>query len=89
MMKAAEQGLAAAQNGGAFANATGAGVATVDVVEAYKWYLLAFAQNDPNAKVNLEVLSPRLSLQQMEEGRRRASEFKPKIAVGKVDQFRP
>ena len=39
---------------------------------------LAVAQNQPNAKVNLQKLLPRLSADQITEGRKLAAEFIPK-----------
>ena len=51
-----------------------------DLVEAYKWFLLAVTQNDAAAKEGLRNLAQRLSMEQMVEAKKRADAFKPKPA---------
>ena len=43
----------------------------VDMAEAYKWYQLAAARGNPDAIKLLDLLRPRLTPQQLAEGRRR------------------
>jgi uncharacterized protein len=75
--RSAEQGHVQAQNSIGYSLATGHGTET-DLIEAYKWYSLAIAQNDPNAKVNLQKLLAQLAPEQIEEGNRRVAGFTPK-----------
>ena len=49
-----------------------------DEVEGYKWFLLAAAQGDENAKKNIAVAESRLTREQIAEGQRLARNFKPR-----------
>ena len=55
----------------------GQGVAK-DEVEGYKWFLLAGAQGEENAKENIAVVESRLTREQIAEGQRLARNFKPR-----------
>ena len=72
-----EQNYAAAQYNLGFCYAHGDGVAE-DLVEAYKWLLLAARQGDEHAKKNMTVLESKLTPEQIAEGQKRAREFKPR-----------
>lgn len=48
-----------------------------DEVEAYKWWLLAAAQGDKEAIKAVAMIEPRLSKEQITEGKKRMREFKP------------
>ncbi len=72
-----EQNYAAAQYNLGFCYAHGDGVAE-DLVEAYKWLLLAARQGDEGAKQIMKVLESKLTLEQIAEGKKRAREFKPR-----------
>jgi TPR repeat protein len=54
-----------------------------DLVEAYKWYALAMAQNeaDPKsrAQVNSNALAPRLTSGEIKEAEKRAASFVPEV----------
>jgi TPR repeat protein len=76
LRRSAVQGYPAAQNAlGYYFMSTEDG--NKDVVEAFKWLTLGAAGGDSNAKVNLERLRPDLFPRQIEEGTRRANEFRP------------
>ena len=73
--KAADQGLAEAQNSIGYACETG-DAGDTDLVEAYMWYQLAAKQGEPRSKVNLKRLMPRLTPEQISEGERRVLMFR-------------
>jgi uncharacterized protein len=76
--RAAEQGNFIGQH--QFANCCyfGRGV-PVDYVEAYKWYNLAAAQGvDDEANQNREIISRKMTPEQIAEAQRRSAEFVPK-----------
>jgi TPR repeat protein len=79
--KAAEQNLAEAQNNLATSYANGEGVAK-DYVMAYKWRLLAAAQGDEKAKAAVRALESEMTREQIAEGQKLASVFKPRTASG-------
>ena len=61
-----------------WASAHGDGVAE-DLVEAYKWLLLAARQGDESAKkIVTNPLESSLRPEQIAEGQKRAREFKPR-----------
>jgi TPR repeat protein len=72
----AAQGYVLAENSMGYSFDQGVGV-NQDLVEAYKWYALAIAQGNGDAKVNMERLRPRLSADQIAEGQRRSDAFVP------------
>jgi TPR repeat protein len=79
--KGALRGDGGAANCLGFSYQIGNGV-DADVVEAYKWLTIAIAEdNDPqgsaNATVNLKKLVPKMTPEQIEEGKKRAAEFHP------------
>jgi hypothetical protein len=77
--KAAEQGFAPAQNTLGLCYSKGRGV-TKDYVEAYKWLDLAAAKGGEladDARMNLAMAERSLTPEQVAEGQRLASEFKP------------
>jgi uncharacterized protein len=78
--RAANQGNGAAENCYGYGLGNGFGVQT-NLIEGYKWLLLADAQQNPQARVNLRTLEAKLSPEQMREGRRLAAEFKPKSEI--------
>src|SRR6266436_3945113 len=73
--KAAEQNFAQAQYNLGICYVKGEGVAE-DLVEAYKWVLLAARQGDEDAKGLLTVLEHSLGPEQIAQGQKRAREFK-------------
>jgi uncharacterized protein len=74
--KAAEQNYADAQFNLGACYCNGDGV-TKDYVEAYKWWLLSAAQGYAAARQNMTVLERQLTREQIAEGQKRASDFKP------------
>lgn len=76
--KAAEQNHASAQSNLGAALATGEGVVK-DYVEAYKWRLLAAAQGNKYAKKVLPALEDVMTREQIAEGQKLASIFKPRV----------
>jgi hypothetical protein len=74
--QAAEQGHVTALNNLGVAYRDGNGVER-DPVEAYKWLSLSAERKLRLAETNLEKLVPLLSAAQIEEGKRRASAWKP------------
>ncbi len=75
--KAAEQNDAEGQLYLGLSYVKGEGVAE-DLVEAYKWLLLAARQGDEDAKKNMTELESKLTPEQIAEGQKRAREFKPR-----------
>jgi TPR repeat protein len=76
LRRAAIQGFPPAQNGyGYYLMSTTDG--NQDLVEAFKWLTLSAAKGDNAARVNLDHLRPTLSPAQIEEGNRRANDFRP------------
>jgi TPR repeat protein len=78
----AAQGNPRGENSLGYALAIGAGVKE-DLVEACKWFVLASSQDtDPDPKnramVNMRTFFPKMTLDQIEEGRKRAGQFVPK-----------
>jgi TPR repeat protein len=49
-----------------------------NLVEAYKWLLLAARQNDEDAKERVAWLESALRPEQIAEGKTRARDFKPR-----------
>ena len=72
-----EQNYAAAQYNLGFCYAHGDGVAE-DLVEAYKWLLLAARQGDEHAKEGVTPLESSLRPEQIAAGQKRARDFKPR-----------
>ena len=72
----AERGDAEAQNNLGNMYDNGQGVVK-DEVEGYKWYLLAGAQGDEDAKKGIERIERVLTPAQRAEGQKGAREFKP------------
>jgi len=76
LRRSAAQGLPTAQNAlGYYYMSTADG--NRNVVEAFKWLSLGAAGGDKNAQANLDRLRPDLFPAQIEEGKRRASAFRP------------
>jgi uncharacterized protein len=78
--EAAEQGLAEAQYNLGCRYIAGEGVPN-DYVEAYKWLSLASAQGDDGAKRVLSTIEKEMTPEQISQGSRLASEFKPREAA--------
>ena len=74
--KAAGQNLAEAQHNLGVCYDNGYGV-LADSVEAYKWWLLAAAQEFEPAKKPITVMERQLTREQLAEGQKLASDFKP------------
>src|SRR2546425_640274 len=74
--KAAEQNDASAQYDLGLCYDNGNGVVK-DEIEGYKWFLLAAAQGHENAKKNMAIIESWLTRQQIAEGQKLASNFKP------------
>jgi TPR repeat protein len=49
-----------------------------DEIEAYKWWLLAAAQGNDDAKYNTTIVENKMTREQIAEGQRLAREFKPR-----------
>ena len=73
----AEKGNARAQSNIGFMYAMGQGVPK-DEVEAYKWFLLAGAQGDEDAKEIIPFIEGNITPAQRAEGQRLAREWKPR-----------
>jgi TPR repeat protein len=75
--RAAEQGDEIAQNnlGAMYHHGTGV---TRNPIEAYKWFMLAVALGDKNARKNLAMAERQMTPEQIAEGKRLASEWKPR-----------
>jgi TPR repeat protein len=67
--------------------ANGEGVAK-DETAAYMWYLLAGAKGNENARKNIPKIEESLTSEQRAEGQRMAKDWKPKKALGQVDEAR-
>ena len=74
---AAEQGHAVAQSNLGVTYAKGKGVPQDDVL-AHKWFNLAAAQGDASAKKNRDIVTDRMTREQIAEAQRLAREWKPK-----------
>jgi hypothetical protein len=76
LRRSALQGYPPAQNGyGYYLMSTTDG--NQDAVEAFKWLTLSSGKGFKDAQVNLDRLRPTLSPAQIDEGTRRANEFRP------------
>jgi uncharacterized protein len=75
--KAAEQNAADAQYNLGVCYDSGEGVAK-DEIEAYKWWLLAAAQGNDDAKYNMTIVENKMTREQIAEGQRLARDFKPR-----------
>jgi TPR repeat protein len=53
-----------------------------DYVEAYKWFLLAAAKGDEDAKNFVSKLEDKMSREQIAEGQKLARTFKPREVPG-------
>jgi TPR repeat protein len=80
--KSANQGLAPAQYALGVRYAEGTGVPR-DYVEAYKWFTIAHAGGRAQAELNMQTLvsMEKLTPEQVEEAKIRASEFSPKPSI--------
>ena len=76
--KAAEQNSAQAQYDLGLCYANGEGV-TKNYVEAYKWWTLSANQNNAPARKYLSILQDRMSREQIADGQRLVSNFRPQI----------
>ena len=74
---AAEQGHASAQSNLGVRYAKGEGVPQDDVL-AHKWFNLAAAQGDASAKKGRDIVTDRMTREQIAEAQRLAREWKPK-----------
>ena len=80
LLEKAKQGDADAQFNLGFTYAKGEGVPKDDA-EAYKWWLLAGAQGDEQARKGIDFIEKKFfTLEQRAEGQRMAREFKAKAA---------
>jgi len=75
-IRAAEQGDAEAQVVLGLIHTSGLETAR-DLVEAYKWFVIAAEQHHPTAGQLLEQIENELDPEQIAEGRRRAGEWRP------------
>ncbi len=75
-LRAAKQGEGVAQNNLAILYQAGTGVPT-SLVEAYKWYNLAAAQNIENSIDALREITREMTRAQIAEGQQRAAKFVP------------
>lgn len=73
----AEKGDATAQSNLGYMYYKGTGVAENDV-QAYKWWNLAAAQGDADAKKNKEIIESRMTREQIAEAQKLSAEWKPK-----------
>ena len=78
---AALQGLPRAETAYGYSLTIGAGV-TQDLIEAYKWNTLVIEQETDldakrNSEVNMRILVPKMTPEQIEEGKNRAKKFVP------------
>jgi TPR repeat protein len=76
-LRSAQQGVDRAQNAIGYCYEIGSG-ALPDRIEACKWYLLAIAQQEKNAEVNMKRLAPKLTPEELEEAKKRAAQFVPR-----------
>jgi len=74
--KAADQGLAAAQNNLGLVYYNGHGVPQ-DYAQAHKWFNLAAASGDADAVSNRDRVAAKMTPAQIAEAQRLASEWKP------------
>ena len=65
-----------AQSGIGWYFETGRGIAAPDLVRAYLWYTLSAIGGDPDAELTLEDLVPRMTVEQIEKGRKLVSDYR-------------
>ncbi len=75
-LRSAMKGHPGAQSGVGWYFETGRGIAAPDFVRAYLWYTLSAIGGDPDARLTLEDLVPRMTPEQIEQGRRLASDYR-------------
>ena len=85
--KAIEQNNASAQYNLGICYANGQGVEK-DYAEAYKWTNLAAAQDDEDAKKLRDLLEANMTPEQIEEGNRRAKEWRTHTILSRAGRFR-
>jgi TPR repeat protein len=78
LIKAADQGDDIAQMSLGVMNRKGHGVPQ-DNTRAHMWFSLSAQQGNPSAAIHLEELTPSMSSEQLDEARKLAEEWKPKI----------
>lgn len=75
-LRSSMKGHPGAQSGIGWYYETGRGIAAPDLVRAYLWYTLSAIGGDPDAKLSLEDLVPRMSAEQIEKGRILVSDYR-------------
>ena len=80
---AAEQGYVPAQTALGTLTASGGAGLTPDRGEAYKWFVIAAAKGDENAKRRMAAIAPRMTPEQKAKAEKDAADFKPKEAAKK------
>ena len=83
-LKAAELGYSPAQTALALRFAGGKGIEK-DMVQAYKWLVIAMERKDKFAEQAFGSVSSKLNEEQIAEGEAMASEFKPRRAKSWVE----
>lgn len=76
-LRSAMKGHPGAQSGIGWYFETGRGLAAPDLVRAYLWYTLSAIGGDPDAKLTLEDLVPRMTAEQIDEGRKLVLDYVP------------
>ncbi|MYJ87106.1 MAG: sel1 repeat family protein [Rhodobacteraceae bacterium] len=66
-----------AQSGVGWYYETGRGMEKPDIVRAYMWYTLSAIGGDPDAKISLEFLVPKMTLEEINQGKILVQDYRP------------
>lgn len=66
-----------AQSGVGWYYETGRGLEKPDIVRAYMWYTLSAIGGDPDAKISLEFLVPKMTLEEINQGKILVQDYRP------------
>lgn len=78
-LRASLKGHPGAQSGIGWYYETGRGVAAVDLVRAYAWYVLSAIGGDPDAAVSQEEVVKKMSAEEIERARRLVDDYRPHL----------
>lgn len=66
-----------AQSGVGWYYETGRGLEKPDIVRAYMWYTLSAIGGDPDAKISLEYLVPKMTIEEINRGKILVQDYRP------------
>lgn len=76
-LRSAMKGHPGAQSGVGWYYESGIGLPSPDLIRAYLWYTLSAIGGDPDAELSLEFLVPRMSKEEIAQGKLMVQDYRP------------